>query len=235
MIEFKPYASSSKGNLFTIDDGTTKLGIECGLAWPKIRQLLNFKTTDLQGILLSHSHFDHSKGIAEALKAGIDVWTSQETIKALGITGCYVHPIEPLKEFTIGSWNVLGFDTLHDAPGSLGFLLTNSAGEKFLFAIDTPYLKYKFHDLCGIAIGCNYDADLLNESIAEGTVDRGERHRLIHAHASLQTVKEMLTANDLSKVQGIWLLHLSSRNADAARFKKEIQELTGQVVHLPDE
>jgi hypothetical protein len=49
---------------------------------------------------------------------------------------------------------------------------------------------------------------------------------------SLETCKGFLRANDLSRVQEIWLLHLSDANSDAARFKREIQELTGKVVYV---
>ena len=38
-----------------------------------------------------------------------------------------------------------------------------------------------------------------------------------------------------AKLQEIWLLHLSSSNADAKRFKKEIQELTGVPVYIAGE
>jgi hypothetical protein len=41
-----------------------------------------------------------------------------------------------------------------------------------------------------------------------------------------------MQANDLSKVQEIWLLHLSDGNSDADRFKREIQELTGKPVYV---
>jgi hypothetical protein len=52
----------------------------------------------------------------------------------------------------------------------------------------------------------------------------------IKSHFSLENVKRFLQANDLSRVQEIWLLHLSDGNSDETRFKREIQELTGKPV-----
>lgn len=49
---------------------------------------------------------------------------------------------------------------------------------------------------------------------------------------SLETAKEFLRANDLSRVQEIWLLHLSDDNSDAERFKREIQGLTDKPVYV---
>jgi DNA-binding transcriptional MerR regulator len=59
------------------------------------------------------------------------------------------------------------------------------------------------------------------------------KKRLLRLHFSLENVKEFLRANDLSKVQEIWLLHLSDNNSDEERFKREIMELTGKVVYVP--
>jgi len=59
------------------------------------------------------------------------------------------------------------------------------------------------------------------------------KKRILKSHFSLENVKEFLKANDLSRVQEIWLLHLSDGNSDAERFKREIQELTGKMVFIP--
>ena len=48
----------------------------------------------------------------------------------------------------------------------------------------------------------------------------------------LKTVKDFLSANDLSKVIEIHLIHLSSANSDAERFRKEIQAITGKPVYI---
>lgn len=50
--------------------------------------------------------------------------------------------------------------------------------------------------------------------------------------AGLENVKKFLLANDLSKVEAIFLLHLSDNNSNAERFKREVQELTGRMVFI---
>ena len=228
-MEIKILASGSKGNCYLVDDSKTKILIECGIPWKQIQRKLDFNTSEIQACLISHMHQDHCKAIKELEKFGIPCHTPENIKPGVPIND------RPIAAFDIGTWRVYTFDAVHDVP-CYGFLLSSAvSGEKLFYLSDSAYCKYRFPDMNFIMIGCNYDADLLNESIAEGTVDRSERHRLIHAHASLQTVKEMLLANDLSMVQGIYLLHLSNRNADGERFKKEIQEITGKVVHLPGE
>ena len=58
------------------------------------------------------------------------------------------------------------------------------------------------------------------------------RDRLIESHFSLENVKEFLKANDLSRVRGIWLMHMSLVNCDFKRAKREIQELTGIPTYI---
>lgn len=43
-----------------------------------------------------------------------------------------------------------------------------------------------------------------------------------------------MKANDLSSVRNICLLHLSDRNSDAERFKKEFEEFTSKNVVIAD-
>jgi phosphoribosyl 1,2-cyclic phosphodiesterase len=146
--------------------------------------------------------------------------------------GHRLHIIKAKEQFNIGSWTVLPFDTRHDAEEPLGFLLANQDREKLLYATDTYYIKYKFSGLTHIAIECNYSLDILRTNVANGSIDPVLKNRILKSHFSLENVKEFLKANDLSKVQEIWLLHLSEQNSCEKRFKREIQSLTGKPVYI---
>ena len=109
----------------------------------------------------------------------------------------------------------------------------NKNGKKVLFATDTYYIRYKFTGLTHIIVECNYSMKILNENIASGRVPKLMKKRLMRSHFSLENVKDFLKANDLSKVEEIWLLHLSDNNSDEDLFKREIQALTGKLVIVP--
>ena len=68
--------------------------------------------------------------------------------------------------------------------------------------------------------------------VEAGLVPKELKSRILKSHFSLENVKRFLQANDLSKVQEIWLLHLSDGNSDEKRFKREVQELTGRMVFV---
>ncbi|WP_100523390.1 MBL fold metallo-hydrolase [Mycobacteroides abscessus] len=233
MIAIETLATGSKGNCYYITDGTTPLLLECGIKFKEIQRLLNFQTSGIKGCLLTHEHKDHCGGIKEVLKAGIDCFMSVGTKDAIGIQHHRLKSVKAKEQFTLGTWTILPFDVQHDVSEPYGFLLVNQAGERLLFATDTYYIKYKFKGLTHIMVECNYSMDVLNKNIAAGAVPAVMKKRLLHSHFSLENVKEFFKANDLSKVQEIWLLHLSDNNSDEALFKKEIMELTGKVVYVP--
>ena len=235
MINIKVLASSSKGNCYMIDDSRTSLLIEAGIPIKKIKQAMNFKLTDTVGCLVSHSHFDHSKDIKKILSAGINVYTSKGTSEELKVSDYNLHHIESGKQFKIRGWTILPFETFHNTKEPLGFLITNKNNEKLLFATDTYYLKYKFKGLNIIMIECNHSYKILDDNVAAGRLHPAQKKRLIQSHMALENVKDMLKANDLSKVKEIYLIHLSDRNSSAKEFKKEIQSLTGKPVYVSQE
>lgn len=228
MIDIKTLASSSAGNCYRITDGISPLLLEAGIPFKLIKQKLNFQTSTLAGCLISHSHNDHCRALPDVIKAGIDCYMSQETAVAIGVSGHRLKIAQEHQQFQVGTWTVLPFPTQHDCPGSMGFLLANQVGEKLLFATDTYYVRYRFNGLNVIMVECNYAADILAANVESGLVSVEQKNRLIQSHFSLEHVKEFLMANDLSQVREIHLLHLSGDNSDSARFKREIQELTGK-------
>ena len=232
MMDIKVLASGSSGNCYYVSDGDSPLLIECGLPWKQIQQGIGFRTSELASCLISHEHKDHCKAVRDVMKAGIDCYMSAGTAEALGISGHRLHIIQARQQFQLGSWAVLPFETQHDAAEPLGFLLANKTGEKLLYATDTYYIRYRFRGLTHIAVECNYSLDILRANVEAGLVEPALKTRILKSHFSLENVKRFLQANDLSKVQGIWLLHLSDNNSDCERFKREVMELTGKPTYI---
>lgn len=78
-----------------------------------------------------------------------------------------------------------------------------------------------------IMVECNYAMDLLSDNLT-----KNERLRLLQSHFELSNVIKFLKSMDLSQCKKIYLMHLSSRHADAKRFKKEIEAETGIPVEV---
>jgi len=163
------------------------------------------------------------------MQAGIDLYCSKGTAEALGLDGHRLHVIQALGQFTIGTWTILPFDTVHDAREPLGFLMA-SGDTKILFATDTAYVKYRFRGLTHLLVEANYSLDLLRDNTSEPSL----RRSIIQNHMSLQNLESFFAVNDLSAVEEIWLLHLSNANSDAEGFKRRVQEVTGAMVFVAE-
>ncbi len=230
-MEIAAYASGSSGNLYRLDDGQTPLLLEAGLPLKQIRKALDFKLSEIRGVLLTHEHMDHAKGAADVMKAGVDLYCTSGTADALGLSGHRLHVIKPLEQFAVGTWTVLPFPTDHDAAEPVGFLLA-SGGEKALYLTDSPYCRYTFQGLTHVMLETNHALDILDAQVAAGVIDHDLRNRIRKSHMSLEAAKDLLRANDLSRLQEVHLIHLSSNNSDAERFGREIRELVGRPTYV---
>jgi phosphoribosyl 1,2-cyclic phosphodiesterase len=232
-MDIKVLASGSSGNAYVVSDGTTTLLLDAGIPMKAIRAGCGYKLYEAAGCLITHAHQDHSKAAKDLIKNGIDIYTSFGTIKECGLSGHRVHTVRALEVFGIGTFRVLPFDVQHDAPDPLGFLCESTeTGEKLLYFTDTYYVKYRFSGLTHIMAECNYSQEGVRKSIEAGYIPVELAPRLVKSHMSLEHLTDMLKANDLSRVQQIYLLHLSDNNSDERRFREEVQKQTGAEVYV---
>lgn len=233
MIQIKTLATGSKGNCYHITDGSTPLLLECGISFKQIQQGVNFETSNLSGVLVTHEHKDHCKGVESVLNRGLDVYMSKGTQEALHLQHHRIKTVESKKQFRVGTWTILPFDVQHDVNEPLGFLLQSDNGGKLLFATDTYYVKYRFTGLTHIMIECNYDQQTLDDNVESGRVHPAMRKRVMRSHFSLENLLEFFKANDLSKVEEIHLLHLSDGNSNVERIFKAVARATGKMIFIP--
>lgn len=232
-MEIKVLASGSTGNAYTISDGRTTLLLDAGIPMSQIRVSTGFNVSRIDGALITHEHGDHIKAARDLMRAGVDVYASAGTLKAQALIGHRAHPVRSRERFDVGTFKVVPFDVQHDAAEPLGFTCESRiTGEKLLYATDTYYIKYRFTDLTHIMIECNYSEEGVRHSVEAGYIPQELVPRLIKSHMSLEHLLEMLRANDLSKVQRIYLLHLSSNNSDEEAFRTAVARETGAEVYV---
>jgi len=224
--------SSSKGNCYILRADEEILILEVGISFKEIQKSLNFDLRNVVGCLVTHEHLDHSKSIKDFTKRSIDVYSHKDTFIALGIESHRAKPIEALKEFSIGNFKILPFDTVHDSINPLGFLIAHKSFGKLLFVTDTHFVKYKFKDLDYLMIECNYSTEILFKRYDNNEIEFTQMKRLVNSHFSLENVKEFLKANDTRKLKEIYLMHLSDKNSDAELFKNDIEKLTGVITNV---
>ncbi len=237
-MELKILGSSSNGNCYMLDNGKDCLMIECGVAFKEVQKAVNFDISRICGVIISHEHGDHAKHVQKCLDSRIPIYASHGTLDSLGVETAnvpnLVRPMSELKIHQIGKFKVQPFKTQHDANEPFGFLIYHPECGKVLFATDTYYLHYTFDGLNNILIECNYRQDILDSNVESGKIHPAMRARTMKSHCSFDTCREILLANDLSKVNNIVLIHISDGNANAGEFKQGIVEATGKTVHIAE-
>ena len=131
-------ASGSRGNTTFISEGDTKLVIDVGISVKALTARLaeiGESIDQLSGCLISHSHVDHTAGLARvtkhALKRGhvLPAYLTEMTAAKIDWDGLESPPIrffKPGASFVIGSIQVFPATTPHDDPDPVAFTLQSN-------------------------------------------------------------------------------------------------------------
>ena len=228
--------SSSHGNCYLLENETDCLIIECGVNIAQIKQALGFSFKRVAGCILTHEHNDHSKSVVDLMKLVVNVYTSRGTMRALALDVNHhrLHTIKAKEVVNVGPFKVMPFATKHDVAEPLGFIINHPECGNVLFITDSYYVTDTFKNIHNVIIEANFSQAIIDERVRRGASPDFLRNRIFKSHMSLETCKQTLLANDLSKVHNIVLIHLSDGNSNATEFKKEIEGVTGKQVHVAD-
>lgn len=206
--------------------------LEAGIKFEKVQKHFKGRTRKIKGCLITHEHGDHAQYVKQYLREGINCYVTLGTHNAINIESHRIYNIKPKQEIRIGTWSILPFDIDHDANEPVGFLLQSVHGYKVLYVTDTKYLKYKFKGLTHMMLEVNYVYEQMQQNIKDGVIHNALANRIMQSHFSLEHAIGMLKANDLSNLEEIHLIHLSSNNANTEQIKTSIQEITGVPVYI---
>lgn len=227
MIDIKVLASGSKGNCYLMDNGETKLLLDAGIPFNQIQIGCDFRVSDISGCLVSHRHGDHAKAIKDLLKRGINVYGPKD----LQNINPQISVLKPLIKYNIGSFMIVPFELTHDVE-CYGYQINSIGKQKLVYITDTAYVRYTFSELTHVMIEANYDTEIIRKNTLNMDINGNLASRIIQSHMNIKTVEEFLDANDLSKLQQVYLLHLSDSNSNADEFKDRIQKKTGAEVYV---
>ena len=227
-MDIKIIASGSSGNAYLIGDGRTRLLLDAGIPFKRIQIGCGFRTSTIDGCLVTHRHGDHAAAIPKLLQRGITVYSNED------VTGLYpgVQQMEARREFRIGTFRILPFEVEHDVP-CYGYQVTSEeTGEKLVYITDSAYVRYTFTGLTHIMVEANYAQEIMIENVRDERVPLSLAARVMETHMSIETLLDLLRSNDMSKVRQIYLLHLSDNNSDAEAFKRQVPQETGAEVYI---
>lgn len=228
----KVLGSSSKGNCYLLEASDGVLVIEAGIPATEVKKALGFDLLKVAGCLVSHRHGDHSRFLKDVLTLGVRVLALEDVFASHGLSGSpFCKPIEPLRGYRLGGFKVFALPVAHDVP-CLGFIVDHREMGRLLFVTDTMMLEYTVPQLDHVMLEVNYCDRILQANIDAGIVPASMRDRLMRSHMELLTAKDIVRANDLSRVKELVLLHLSDNNSHAALFREEMEKVSGKPVYV---
>lgn len=172
-MDFFTLASSSAGNSYYLGSSGGGLLIDCGISCKNVVSALKSRDIapeKLSGIIVTHEHSDHIKGLAVLLSHyHIPLYASAPVLEYLSRNGCV--PIGAVLNEIDGSGELIGgafvspFKTSHDSVGSLGFSICTSENSKISICTDTGYItddaKEHIPGSKLVLIESNYDKGML--------------------------------------------------------------------------
>ena len=154
-MEFYTLASSSTGNAALVCHNDTHLLIDAGISCRRITQslaALDLTLDDLDGILITHEHIDHVRGLVTlAKKCPAPLYATFGTAAAIQYPEPRLCTFAAGKEFTIKDLYVRSFRTSHDAKESVGYRIESDAGSLAVLT-DTGFVTDEAHD---VALGAD--------------------------------------------------------------------------------
>ncbi|WP_343019106.1 MBL fold metallo-hydrolase [Blautia obeum] len=228
---------STKGNCYALQSSTGEIVLlDCGCKYKKILRGIDYQINNVEAVLLSHGHGDHTEAFKEIMDAGIQIYTNDETMEYLKIiTGELMKGVPERHPFRVGSFNVIPFNLPHTTYDkdtkqlvpcpNYGYLVEHNEMGKLLYMTDFEYCIYSFHKMkiAHLVIECNYCEELVDKTEANYS------HRL-KGHCSLSTCKQFIRQNRTESLRTVTLVHLSGQASDARKIQKEIQEVVGDNV-----
>jgi phosphoribosyl 1,2-cyclic phosphodiesterase len=219
VTRFTVLGSGSGGNAAVVECGGLRLMIDAGLSAKQLSlrlQQVGIDPASLDGILLTHEHGDHVRGLKVFLKQNpVPVFTTQATarvVREAGIEGGTWKYFEAGQVFEIHGVSVETFAIQHDAVDPVGFVLEYSSRRLGLLSdagFVTRSMTERLRGLHGLFVEANYDEALL-EADTKRPWSTKQRISSRHGHLSNTQVTELIRDIAHPALGRVVLGHLSS-------------------------
>lgn len=220
MINFCNLYSGSSGNCTYIASENTRILVDAGVSCNKIVKALeelNVELDEIDAIIITHEHSDHTKGLTTISKkynipiyANIPTW---HMIESLNVKDNCKFTFTTGKEFEIGDFKIHPFSIPHDAVDPCGFSIFHD-GKKVTIATDIGHITegvlHQMENSDILLLEANYD----DETLKCGPYPYQLKKRIMSEKGHLSNEEAGKTLAYLSKynVQNMILGHLSKEN-----------------------
>jgi phosphoribosyl 1,2-cyclic phosphodiesterase len=218
-LRFTVLSSGSTGNATVVTNGEVTLMIDAGFSARRIDELLlerEMTGQELDGILVTHEHSDHIKGLGPvARKYNLPIYANEKTwgaieksIGQIADENRRVFASGEARDF--GSLRVESFEISHDAAEPVGYCFYGGK-DKLSVCTDLGYasdkVKHAIADSDVLVLEANHDIEMLRMGRYPWNIKR----RILGdmGHLSNEATGELMSELLNGRMKRVYLAHLS--------------------------
>jgi|SRR5690554_688989 len=218
-VRVESLGSSSKGNAFYLDIQLTNkrfgLLLECGFKYKKLLEKFyeyDIEVNDIDVVLITHEHNDHSEGVKGLVNVGkkvyapqtvFDKWEVDTDLRNVNVfdkeyTNKVIYKDEN-DEVKVFGFPLEHYDTNDRPVYNLGYVITINNEFRILFVIDTKYIKQDFskYQFNLIFMETNYVGVMLRPAFAKAKKENDvgniiRYNRVFNSHQSLEHARNTI-------------------------------------------
>jgi phosphoribosyl 1,2-cyclic phosphodiesterase len=229
-LHFSVLASGSTGNAIYVEADGQSFIVDAGLSGKQMEALIkqiDRSLGNLSGILVTHEHSDHIKGVGiVARKYGLPIYANEKTWQAMnGLIGevpldqKFTFDMETVKSF--GSLDIESFGVSHDAAEPM-FYIFHHEGKKLALITDTGYVSDRMKGIIKNADAFVFESNHDVQMLRMGRYPWNIKRRILGDFGHVSNEDAALAMSEVAgdNTKSIYLAHLSQDNniKDLARM-----------------
>ncbi len=229
--------SGSAGNSILVESGATRLLVDAGMQPRELsrrmdRSAAGVRLDDVEGVLCTHEHGDHGAGVPALASAGLAVYATAGTARALNLTGAVT--VCSGSTLSVGALEIVPVSLPHDAAEPVGFIVRDAGGSTGVI-VDcgrpTQEVAEAFAGCDVLVLETNYDPDLLRA----GPYPPGLKRRIggANGHLSNSQAGDLLRLMKQPRAQVLILAHLSQENNKPRLARAAVEKALAELACRP--
>ena len=225
-MRFASLGSGSRGNALVVEVEAggryTRVLLDCGFGPRELTRrlgLLGLAPGDLDAIVLTHEHSDHSAGVHScARRHQTEVDLTHGTLGELAAGGGLaalpaLRLIASDLAFSIGALEISPFPVPHDAREPVQYTFSDGRHRLGVLTdagVATPHMRAMLDGCDALVLECNHDAQMLSRSAYPYSLK--QRIAGPYGHLANDAAGALLASLERSRLQHLVAAHLSQEN-----------------------
>lgn len=217
-MRFASLGSGSRGNGTLVESDNTCLLVDCGFTIKDTERRLarlGRRVDELSGILVTHEHSDHIKGVGPlSRKYNLPVFASHGTALYEGLGNVTeLNEVNTHGTFTVGDIEVSAVAVPHDAREPCQYVFAHRDRRLGLLTdlgSITPFVVEQYRQCDALVLEFNHDTDML----ATGPYPPSLKRRVggDWGHLNNRQAAQLLSMVEQARLQHVVMAHISEKN-----------------------